>query len=249
MPFRPWDSCGDQAPCRGVVGFLWARRGLWLGSGDRRGVPRYRGFRTPMTTFLVTQRHRCHLPACDNSAPNAEYLRRTWRWVGLVMAPRWSSSGRSGVACVACLVDLAKRRRPPDGGALPCRLRPGTCRWCGGRRPARYWACWQRACRLAGGLVARAGNLAAPGEGCGPGLVRGGEARGGAGCARVWGAAAAVAGRCRADAAGAGAGGGPEPAVGQGPGAGRYTHCARGYRRVAPCSSTWRSIPSTLRAA
>jgi hypothetical protein len=67
------------------VGFLWGsgtvsrRCGVSVGSqrplagsADRRGVPRYRGFRTPMTTFLVTQRHRCHLPACDNSAPNAE---------------------------------------------------------------------------------------------------------------------------------------------------------------------------------
>ena len=65
------------------VGFLWGsgtvsrRCGVSVGSprplagsADRRGVPRYRGFRTPMTTFLVTQRHRCHLPACDNSAPN-----------------------------------------------------------------------------------------------------------------------------------------------------------------------------------
>jgi hypothetical protein len=65
------------------VGFLWGsgtvsrRCGVSVGSprplagsADRRGVPRYRGFRTPMTTFLVTQRHRCHLPGCDNSAPN-----------------------------------------------------------------------------------------------------------------------------------------------------------------------------------
>jgi len=64
------------------VGFLWGsgtvsrRCGVSVGSprplagsADRRGVPRGRGFRTPMTTFLVTQRHRCHLPACDNSAP------------------------------------------------------------------------------------------------------------------------------------------------------------------------------------
>jgi hypothetical protein len=64
------------------VGFLWGsgtvsrRCGVSVGSprplagsADRRGVPRYRGFRTPMTTFLVTQRHRCHRAACDNSAP------------------------------------------------------------------------------------------------------------------------------------------------------------------------------------
>ena len=64
------------------MGFLWGsgtvsrRCGVSVGSprplagsADRRGVPRGRGFRTPMTTFLETQRHRCHLPACDNSAP------------------------------------------------------------------------------------------------------------------------------------------------------------------------------------
>ena len=79
------------------MGFLWGsgtvsrRCGVSVGSprplagsADRRGVPRYRGFRTPMTTFLVTQRHRCHLPACDNSAPNdADYLLVQQR-------PRWS---------------------------------------------------------------------------------------------------------------------------------------------------------------
>ncbi len=26
VPFRPWDSCGDQAAFRGTVGFLWGSR-------------------------------------------------------------------------------------------------------------------------------------------------------------------------------------------------------------------------------
>ncbi len=63
----------DQAPCCGVVGFCGlAEASGWVGRPPwSTQVPR---LPNPMTTFLVTQRHRCHMPARDNSAPNAEYL-------------------------------------------------------------------------------------------------------------------------------------------------------------------------------
>ena len=56
----------------------------------------------------------------------AEYLRPQWRWAGLVMAPRWSSSGhgRADVACWRTLptTPAAGRRRfavPSAAGHLP----------------------------------------------------------------------------------------------------------------------------------
>ena len=67
--FRPWDSCGDRPPCRGVVGFLWARKRplTYLTNRLRHpGTPTSgAGDHSPMT-----QSYRVSRQAGDSSAPN-----------------------------------------------------------------------------------------------------------------------------------------------------------------------------------
>ena len=54
-----------------LVGFLWGLQKLLTGPADPTWSTRYRECRRLMTTFRVTQRHRCGLPVRGYSAPNA----------------------------------------------------------------------------------------------------------------------------------------------------------------------------------
>ena len=73
-----------ELPTFRFSGFLWGsgivsrRCGVFVGLAEASGwsgqsaaaeYPATAGLRIPMTTFLVTQRHRSGLPACGDSAP------------------------------------------------------------------------------------------------------------------------------------------------------------------------------------
>jgi hypothetical protein len=60
--------CGDQHRVAALWGFCGARRSLRLARPTAAEYPGTAGLRIPMTTFLVTQRHRSGLPACGDSA-------------------------------------------------------------------------------------------------------------------------------------------------------------------------------------
>jgi len=68
-------SVGIRHRVAALWGFCGARRSLRLARPAAAEYPDTASLRIPMTNFLVTQRHRSGLPACGDSAPNAEYAR------------------------------------------------------------------------------------------------------------------------------------------------------------------------------
>ena len=79
-----WGSAAVSLSCGVSVGLAEALD--WPGRPGT-GYPGPADFRILMTTFQVTQCHRCVLHAYNNSAPSAEYL-----W--LTLGPPWVPSGR-----------------------------------------------------------------------------------------------------------------------------------------------------------
>jgi len=59
-----------------------------------------------MTTFRVTQRHRCALSVRGNLAPNAESARLPNRLVRLALSTRAASSVRTLMAKIRHLIDI-----------------------------------------------------------------------------------------------------------------------------------------------
>ncbi len=55
VPFRPWDSCGDQPPCRGLVGFLWGSQKLLTRLAEPSRDSQYPNFQMLMICPGVTQ--------------------------------------------------------------------------------------------------------------------------------------------------------------------------------------------------
>ena len=69
MPLRSWDSCGDKAPCRRLVGVLWGFQKPLTSLADQTQGTGDRNFRRLMIAFRGNPASPCALPAQGNSAP------------------------------------------------------------------------------------------------------------------------------------------------------------------------------------
>ena len=111
-------------------------------------------FRILMTTFRVTQLRRSGLPACGDSAPNAESVRVGKQWIVVREPPRMFLYG-AGDPGADCLRRGSKQSGCPKqsiarnaGKAVhgPA-LAPGCARWlCGWHHRAAWWQHAGRCC-------------------------------------------------------------------------------------------------------
>jgi len=109
VPFRPWDSCGDQPPCRGLVGFLWGSQKLMTRMAEPSRDSQYPNFQMLMISPQGNPELRTVYPPGGNSAPTADLARLRVVSAGMINPQADVSVLRTGI----------QSRRPTSSGRIP----------------------------------------------------------------------------------------------------------------------------------